>query len=219
MSKVTPKVEYFHPAQLVLNERNPRKTLNISVLEKSIERYGFVNPVIGYRGKDGKVYVVAGHHRIKAAKAKGLDSIPVLLHAFANAEEAKAFGIMDNRSSEVVATWDFDVLRQEVDALLAASTETFDPTTLGFDREAFAKFLHDTEDMSAFTRPNFESELQDFEKSKHDKDGNWFYVEFYGEDDKFEQLKSHLKPHLTSPHQLDNTMFEEMVLAWLAHKK
>jgi 2'-5' RNA ligase len=46
--------------------------------------------------KDGKTYVVNGHHRAQLAKARGVDSIPVRMLDAADANEARSIGALQN---------------------------------------------------------------------------------------------------------------------------
>ena len=98
-------------------ENNPRKTKKIGMLEKSIERFGFINPVIAYKKNDGDIIIIAGHQRVQAAKEKNIKSVPVIFPNFKSYDEAKAYLIADNRTSEKVATWEDELLQSELKTL------------------------------------------------------------------------------------------------------
>lgn len=66
-----------------------------------------------------------------------------------------------------------------------------------------------------FKRPEFAE--KDFPQTKGSnkkpfKDSNWFYVDFYGQDDKFEEAKNILKRMkvLKADHRLDSNQFLRM---------
>jgi len=91
-------------------------------LEASIRRFGFVNPVL----IDDEDRILAGHGRVAAAKAMGLDSVPVVYVSGMTEAERTAYVIADNRLAEL-AGWDDELLRLELGAI-----EDLD---LGFDLE------------------------------------------------------------------------------------
>lgn len=88
-------------------EGNPR-TISDEGLEKlrrSIERFGFVAPVIA---QEGSMLVVAGHQRLRAAEAAGLAEVPVIVKPMSD-EEARAYNVADNRLAED-SDWDTSAL-------------------------------------------------------------------------------------------------------------
>lgn len=58
-------------------EGNPRKigASSLEKLRRSIEEFGFTNPILAQRGAD---LVIAGHQRLKATQAAGLREVPVI---------------------------------------------------------------------------------------------------------------------------------------------
>ena len=97
-------------------DRNPRVNEDaIPAIAKSIQRFGFVAPVVVWKGRER---LVAGHTRIAALKsllvadpsfvpphAPGPGLIPVREHPFKNEDEANAYAIADNKLAESAA-WD-----------------------------------------------------------------------------------------------------------------
>jgi ParB family chromosome partitioning protein len=64
------------------NPDEPRKLFPdepLRELSKSIKRKGVLQPVIIRRDKDGKIFLVAGERRLKAAKMAGLKTIPAII--------------------------------------------------------------------------------------------------------------------------------------------
>lgn len=89
-----------------LAKYNPRKISDqaLDSLVQSIERFGFVDPVIV---NDRTGTLVGGHQRIKAAKKLGLKEVPVVSVNLDDAEE-KALNVALNKIS---GEWDLDMLR------------------------------------------------------------------------------------------------------------
>lgn len=111
-------------ALLKPHERNARthSPAQLRKLEDSIRRFGFVNPVL----IDEDDRILAGHGRVAAAKAIGLETVPVVYVSGLTEAERKAYVIADNRLAEL-AGWDEELLRLELGAI-----EDLD---LGFDLE------------------------------------------------------------------------------------
>lgn len=112
------------PALLKPHARNARthSAPQLRKIEASIRRFGFVNPVL----IDDEDQILAGHGRVAAAKAIGLDTVPVIRVSGMTEAERKAYVIADNRLAEL-AGWDEELLRLELGAI-----EDLD---LGFDLE------------------------------------------------------------------------------------
>ncbi len=114
-------------SRLKFADYNPRvhPEKAIDKLVKSIEHYGFTNPVLVQRGS---WVIMAGHLRVKAAKRHGLKSVPVILHDFDDAK-AMAYNVADNRLQDETS-FDFASL---ADVLLDLDTGFFDMELTGFD--------------------------------------------------------------------------------------
>jgi DNA modification methylase len=98
----------------------------LKLLKRSIERFGFVNPVL----IDGDNRIIAGHGRVKAAAEAGLLSVPTLQVDHLDDEEIRAYVIADNRLAEK-AGWDPALLAIELKEL---SDIGFDIEPLGFEQ-------------------------------------------------------------------------------------
>ena len=115
MSNPHPKVESVPLAQLKPNPRNARthSDKQISQIAASIERFGFLSPII----VSGDRYnIVAGHGRWRAAKLLKLDLVPVILAEFLTEADRRAFAITDNRIAEL-SGWDQNLLAEELTIL------------------------------------------------------------------------------------------------------
>lgn len=106
-------IQYIATDKLKLNAKNPRKNdAAVDTVAKSIEKYGFKNPVIA----DSSLVVYCGNTRLKAARKLGLPSIPVIIADDLTAKEIRELAIIDNKSSEI-AEWDMDMLADELSDL------------------------------------------------------------------------------------------------------
>lgn len=80
----------------------------IQNVAKSIEKYGFVQPIV----VDKNNVVVIGHCRLAAAKKLGYKEIPCVCVDDLTDEEVRALRIVDNKTNE--SEWDIDSLFDEL---------------------------------------------------------------------------------------------------------
>lgn len=107
-------------------ENNPRINDNaIEAVANSIREFGFNVPIV----IDKNNVIVAGHTRWKAANMLGLEKVPCIIADDLTEEQIKAFRLADNKVGEL-ATWDFDKLCGELDALIQFN---IDMLQFGFD--------------------------------------------------------------------------------------
>lgn len=114
---------------------NPRKITEqgLEKIKRSIEEYDFVNPVLAQRGTN---MIIAGHQRIKAARAVGLTEVPVIWLDMDDMT-AKAYNIADNRLQDE-AEWDKHLLG---DLFQDIDTGELDLTVTGFDPDEISSLL------------------------------------------------------------------------------
>lgn len=104
---------------------NPRvNDRAVEVVAQSIQEFGFKNPII----VDANNVIIAGHTRFRASKRLGLEEVPVIVASDLTEEQANAFRIMDNKSSEF-AEWDYEMLIQEINELRSSD---YDVELTGF---------------------------------------------------------------------------------------
>ena len=106
----------------------------IRLIEKSIKKFGYTNPVI--LSADG--IILAGHARVKAAIQMGQDTIPCIRTKLTG-KEADAYLIADNRLTEL-AQYDRDILS---DLLSDLPKDLADIT--GFDQVQIESLLNGNE--------------------------------------------------------------------------
>lgn len=110
--KVAPVVEQFEIewveiGSIRLWEDNPRMNDDASVkLAEIIEAHGIKSPIVCW-SKNRVIY--KGNTTFKACRLLGMDKVPVIFHDFPSEASAKAYGIADNKASEM-AGWDDEVL-------------------------------------------------------------------------------------------------------------
>lgn len=114
---MTARIEYRPLSRLVGWEGNPKKH-DVAKIKKSIERFGFVSPIVLDEGRDR---IVAGHGRVSALRALKAAKAPAPAHVvvegrewlvpcllgvtFATDADAEAFILADNRLVEL-GGWD-----------------------------------------------------------------------------------------------------------------
>jgi DNA modification methylase len=114
--------------------KNPRKH-DIEKLVKSIETFGFRAPLVVNRC-DNQYFVEAGHGRLMAARAVGLQSLPCVI-VEDNEQTAAAYAIADNRLQEF-SCWDEEKLANLLKEFDGELTET-----IGFTAGELDKLLSD----------------------------------------------------------------------------
>lgn len=88
----------------------------IEEIAKSIEQFGFADPVGVWHNKDGEAEIVTGHGAVLAAKKRGLKDVPCIILDDMTDDERRAFCHIHNQltlSTEI----DYDALKCDFDAL------------------------------------------------------------------------------------------------------
>src|SRR5262249_5948595 len=95
------------------NNARTHSRRQIEQLAKSIEKFGFCNPVLVDDGN----HIIAGHGRVQAAKLLGLDAVPTCRLCHLSEAEKRAYILADNRLAEK-AGWDRELLATELQGLI-----------------------------------------------------------------------------------------------------
>lgn len=107
------QIVYKKVEELHLNEKNPRKNDGaVDSVAKSIEKYGFRNPLI----IDKNNTVWCGNTRLKASKKLGLEEVPCIVVNDLTKKQIRELALLDNKTNEI-AEWDFDLLKEEINEL------------------------------------------------------------------------------------------------------
>ena len=126
------KIEELHLEAIKPYENNPRKNDNaVEKVAESIRAFGFKVPLV----IDADGVIVTGHTRYKAAKLLGLEKVPCIRATDLTPEQVKAFRLADNKVAEF-ASWDFDLLKVELDELQELDGLEIDLNALGFEKPA-----------------------------------------------------------------------------------
>jgi DNA modification methylase len=139
-NSVPSPIEMMPVARLTPCKANPRthSKKQIRQIAGSIERFGFVNPVL----VDDNGGIIAGHGRVEAAKLIGMTEVPVRRLSHLSEEERRAYVIADNRLAEL-AGWDPEILAIELQALIDLD---FDVELTGFGMGEIDIILSDADD-------------------------------------------------------------------------
>lgn len=108
-----PEIVQIETSRLILNSKNPRKNDDaVDTVAKSIEKYGFKNPIIA----DKNLVVYCGNTRLKAAKKLKLQTVPVIIADDLTPDQIREYALIDNKSNEI-AEGDTELLAQELEEL------------------------------------------------------------------------------------------------------
>lgn len=160
-------IEYRSIESVFPYEKNPRNNEEaVSAVAESIKEFGFKIPIV----ITGDNVIVAGHTRLKAAKQLGMTEVPCIIADDLTEEQIKAFRLADNKSAEI-ATWDEELLQEELSGILNIDMKLF-----GFEEGEtdFADEVVDDTYTMKTNVPQYEitgecptiSEMLDKEKSK-----------------------------------------------------
>ena len=129
------KIEYRKAVDLKPYENNSRthSKEQVDQIVNSIKEFGFTNPIL--IDEDGGI--IAGHGRLEAATALGMEEVPTITLEGLTEDQKRAYVIADNRLA-LNAGWDISALTEEVRALEVLD---FDLSLLGFDPDELSKLL------------------------------------------------------------------------------
>jgi DNA modification methylase len=121
------KIEYAHVQELRPYPNNARthSRKQVRQIAKSIEKFGFCNPVL----IDDAKQIIAGHGRVEAARLLGLAAVPTCRLSHLSEADKRAYVLADNRLAER-AGWDKELLAIELQGLIDLNVEV---ELTGFD--------------------------------------------------------------------------------------
>ena len=147
------KIEMMAITSLRPYERNARTHSKgqIKKIAKSIERFGFCNPVL----IDDNNEIIAGHGRVEAAKLLGMKEVPTVRLSHLSDSEKRAYVLADNRLAEK-AGWDRQILAIELQGLIDLG---FDIELTGFepaDVDLIIEEIGDDDDRDGDAIPSYD---------------------------------------------------------------
>lgn len=108
-----PQIEELSVDAIKPYEKNPRFNEEaIPLVAASLRDFGWQQPIV--IDKDG--VIVAGHTRYAAALSLKMTHVPCVRASNLTPEQIRAYRLVDNKTNEY-ATWDNDLLGEEIDAL------------------------------------------------------------------------------------------------------
>jgi DNA modification methylase len=152
-SRTDLQIAYLPPERLRPSPTNARthSKKQLKQIASSIERFGFVNPVLISDGFE----IIAGHGRVEAAKNLGLREVPTVRLSNLSPAERRAYVIADNRLAEL-AGWDRELLATELQGLVELQFDDIELT--GFSLGEIDLMLDEAAEKKA-ERPGPEDEL------------------------------------------------------------
>jgi ParB-like chromosome segregation protein Spo0J len=178
---------------------------NMAAIVESLKAFGQVEPLVVREGSD---IVIGGNGRLVAMRQLGWEKAKVVVVDVDDAK-ASALAIALNRTAEL-AEWD----EQKLSELLSAITEDSLLAATGFDDKELRKLVANVnmEDFAKDTpAEDALPEAPPGPSTGMSGDGFWFYVEYYGQEDRFDALKRRLESIMTNKHEIDPDAFERMV--------
>lgn len=113
-----PVIETVPLEKIVPWPKNPRTGHAVDAIAKSIERWGYLAPIIVQKGT---YRILAGHGRFEALKQKGATEIPVLVASLTD-QQADLYTLADNKLAEI-AEWEQVLLGELVRDLKAVEAD------------------------------------------------------------------------------------------------
>lgn len=105
----------------------------IEEIAKSIDRFGFSDPVGVWHNKEGSPEIVTGHGAVLAAKKRGIAEVPCVLLDHLTDEERRAFCHVHNQLT-LSTDIDYDAIKCDFDAF---SSNDFSLEDFGFNPDDF----------------------------------------------------------------------------------
>lgn len=196
------KIVYKNIEEIIPYNKNPRNNEKaIDKVAKSIEHFGFKNPVI----LDKNNVIVCGHTRTLASIKLGLKEIPCIIADDLTDEQIKAFRLVDNRTNEY-AEWDYKLLNDELESILNIDMSQFD-FRIDLDDDIFKENQRQrTNDYYNLDLVNLTSSTNDFWQMPVIENDNYIPKDIIG----FNYAKSSKEKNVGIHFYLDDYQFERL---------
>jgi DNA modification methylase len=133
------------------NNARTHSKKQLKQIARSIERFGFVNPVL--IGRQGEI--IAGHGRVEAARMLGHISVPTLEIGHLSEADRRAYILADNKLA-LNAGWDTEILAIELQGLIDLDYEV---DLTGFSLEEIDQTLDDAREAKPVARDSAEDRV------------------------------------------------------------
>jgi len=158
------KIEKMKVTELIPADYNPRKDLmpgdkEYEKLKQSVERFGFVEPII-YNERSGRV--VGGHQRLKVIRDLGWESIEVSVVDLGE-EDEKALNVALNK---IEGDWDRSKLKELLEDL---ESSAYDLDFTGFDTDEIEELMAEFTDVEEVQEDDFDVQNATDEARKNTK--------------------------------------------------
>lgn len=143
-----PRIETVEISRLQPWDKNPRRGHAVDGIARSIEAFGYLNPIIV---QAGTYRILAGHGRLAALQKRGVGKVPVIVAEISD-QQAALYTIADNKLGEL-SSWDEELLGAIVGEL--ELIEHVDLSLTGFTEQE----LRELEGLTVDERPAGEDDL------------------------------------------------------------
>jgi len=147
------KIIYKQVNELIAAEYNPRQMTadQVAALTDSLQRFGFVDPIIINSNKDRKNIIIGGHQRIRIARELGIKDIPCVEFDL-TAEKERELNIRLNKNT---GEWDYDALANYFDVGELTEWGFDDKDLFPFDQDYGTEFELPDGDKEPFQQMTF----------------------------------------------------------------
>jgi hypothetical protein len=207
-SRVKPDILVCPFEKLIPFQENLVELHDIDAVKlKEAIKTAWIDPFKVWVDPDGKINILDGHQRQRIlSKGKYTGNVQCIQIECVDKKEAAFFVLLyrsvygkmtDQGLYEYLESFELDYskLKPVID-LQDFNMGTFE---VGFYKDIVPAEL-ESPDVSELTGGSSESEK---------KDGNWFYIEYYGRDDVYEKIKKKLE--MINEHQVDPEFFEKLI--------
>jgi len=195
----------FNPFNWRIHPRGQQESLG-----DVLEQVGWVQQVIV---NETTGHLVDGHLRVLLAERHNEGTVPAIWVSLSEEEEKLVLASLDPIGAMAVAD------QEKLDELLKDLSQAEDEVLSEVAHQA-AEAANTAPIATAetqFQRPDFTGlveKLAETAVGQSKKDGSWFYVEYYGQDELFTMLQERLREAgvLTGDHRLEPSWFAEKVM-------
>lgn len=192
---------------------------NAAAIRASLEDHGQMATLLVRKGKG---HVIAGNERLRIMKEElGWKTVWCWVRPFTDKEARMASERM-NRTGEMGFRDDAAM----ADLFKFLEQEGEDVGRLGYNEQEVRKIITSAErSLKEFSKDDgvivgeHKEDIDDTGVNGAKGDGFWFYVEYYGDGERFERIVKILKPVMKGKHEIDPDAFENMATTFVKGSK